>query len=232
MLFRSEIYLKTGKPASQVYDEQRYKHDLPSETGTPETAPAAGSGPGLRFPTLVLWVHAPKDVLYPRLDARIVKMLDRGLLSEVETLCNFRETHESQTGEPIDQTRGIWVSIGYKEFIDYQSALSSGSETEAGLGKLKMAAVEKTQAATRQYANRQIRWIRIKLLNALINAGQKHQTFLLDGSDLSKWDEAVLQPAADITQRFLSGSVLPLPSEVSVLASELLAPKRDRKSVV
>jgi tRNA dimethylallyltransferase len=221
-----EIYLKTGKPASQIYEEQRLNREKTPDSVRSETV-TVGSGPSLRFPTLVLWVHAPKDVLNPRLDARIIKMLDQGLLSEVETLANFRSSYEAETGKVVDQSRGIWVSIGYKEFLDYQVALSSRPKAIAELERLRFAAVERTQAATRQYAKRQIRWISIKLLNALIEAGQRDNVFLLDGSDLSKWEENVLNKSRDITEAFLSGGSLPMPTELSALAKEMLVPKRN-----
>ncbi|KAF2746276.1 tRNA isopentenyltransferase [Sporormia fimetaria CBS 119925] len=218
-----EIYLKTGKPASQIYEEQRANRESSPNADSPDSATA----PGLRFPTLLFWVHASKDILNPRLDARILKMLDRGLLDEVQSLSEFQRTYEAEPGIALDQTRGIWVSIGYKEFIPYQTALSSGQASASELEKLKKAAIEKTQAATRQYAKRQLRWIQIKLLNALFGAGQKHSLFLLDGSDLSQWEEMVLRPAEDITGSFLSGNPLPEPTSLSALANEMLVPKRD-----
>jgi tRNA dimethylallyltransferase len=220
-----QIYLKTGKPASQIYAEQRERRE--SAMKKANSGAATDPNTGLRFPTLLLWVHAPKDVLNPRLDARIEKMLDSGLLSEVQELAEFRESREAHTGQPVDQSRGIWVSIGYKEFLAYQAALSTAPDATQNLEKLKQASVEKTQAATRQYAKRQVRWISIKLLNALFGAGQKAKTFVLDGSDLSEWEESVIQPSRDITQRFLSGEPLPAPSETSALANEMLVPKRD-----
>ncbi|ORY01828.1 IPP transferase-domain-containing protein [Clohesyomyces aquaticus] len=222
-----EIYLKTGKQASQIYDEQRIKQDVAPENGTPGSNQPVQHGFRPRFPTLVLWVHAPKDVLYPRLDNRVMKMLDQGLLSEVESLNTFRMTSDASTGSPVDQSRGIWVSIGYKEFKYYHSALIEGTISKVELEKLRTAAIESTQAATRQYANRQIRWIRIKFLNALYGAGQRGNTFLLDGSDLSKWEERVLWPATEVTNHFLSDHFLPDPRTLSTVASEMLAPKRD-----
>jgi tRNA dimethylallyltransferase len=217
-----EIYLKTGKPASQVYDEQRLRREIASSATEDGESPV-----GLRFPTLLLWVHTSKDVLVPRLDGRIDKMIQKGLLSEVQTLSDFAASHEKCTGSKVDLGRGIWVSIGYKEFSDYQAALSNPSISESDLTKLRLEAVEKTQAATRQYAKRQIRWIQIKLLNALIAAGRGTNMFLVDGSDLSRWDEAVIRPSVDATQQFLAGEALPSPIEVSPIAREMLAPKRD-----
>jgi tRNA dimethylallyltransferase len=219
-----EIYLRTGKPASQVYDEQRVKREIEQNATDGD---AVDSSTGLRFPTLLFWVHADKDVLYPRLDGRVDKMLAKGLLSEVEELTQFRFDHEKRTGAAVDQSRGIWVSIGYKEFLDYQSALSDNTLPPAELEKQKTAAIEKTQAATRQYANRQARWIRIKLLNALFGAGHKNTMFLLDGSDLSKWEDHVTGPATSITNNFLSGQKLEDPSTLSPAAAENLTPKRN-----
>lgn len=214
-----EIFLKTGKPASQVYSEQQSRKGLAAEE--------SGGDYGLRSPTLLFWVHAAKDVLTTRLDSRIIKMLEKGLLSEVETLHSFRTGYEARTGQAIDQTRGIWVSIGYKEFMAYQTAVCEGSHSDAALEKLKLAAIEKTQAATRQYAKRQIRWIQIKLLNALLAAGQGDKTFLLDLPDVSKWDIAAVQPSVAITEKFLLGQSLPDPATLAEAARGMLNPKRD-----
>ncbi|KAF2867726.1 tRNA isopentenyltransferas-like protein [Massariosphaeria phaeospora] len=222
-----EIYLRTGKPASQVYDQQRLKQEVKHDGVNEDFTSQDGDSLGLRFPTLLLWVHASRDILHPRLDARIAKMLSKGLLSEVETLTNFRASHEASTGSEIDQSRGIWVSIGYKEFLSYQAELSDSTSLESELECSRIAAVEKTQAATRQYANRQVRWIRIKLLNALISAGQKNNMFLLDGSHLTNWEHQVLQPAHAITESFLTGHPLPDPTEQSEAAREMLTPKRN-----
>jgi tRNA dimethylallyltransferase len=217
-----EIFLKTGKPASQVYDEQRLKREL-----LPTANDGENNSTSLRFPTLVFWVHAAKEVLQERLDSRVDKMIEKGLLTEVEMLASFSASYKARTEKPVDETRGIWVSIGYKEFLDYQAALTDTSIPEKELEKKRIAAVERTQAATRQYAKRQIRWIQIKFLNALINAGQQSHIRLVDGSDLSKWDEAVMTPATDVAKDFLNGTELSDPFELSAAAREMLTPKRD-----
>lgn len=219
-----EIYLRTGKPASQVYNEQRKLRESPSGAVNDEEVSDNSS---LRFPTLVMWVHANKTELHPRLDSRVDKMLKRGLLSEVQQLSDFQQRFECQPDSSIDTSRGIWVSIGYKEFLEYQQALTDATKPELELTRLKQTAIEKTQAATRQYANRQIKWIRIKLLNALMRANAKDNTFLLDGSDLSAWEDNVVQPALTITNQFLAGQTLPLPSSLSAAATEMLTPSRN-----
>jgi len=219
-----EIFLRTGKPASQLYNEQRLQREISPSTGE---GAAAGHQSSLRFRTLVFWVHANKEVLHERLNGRVDKMITRGLLSEVQELSCFAKHHESETGTALDQTRGIWVSIGYKEFLEYQDAQSSNSSLEPKLEKLKMAAIDKTQAATRQYANRQVKWIRIKLLNALLNAGEMNNTFLVDGSDISSWEANVVEPATAVTGQFLANQTLPEPSSLSAAAVEMLKPKRE-----
>lgn len=218
-----EIFLKTGKPASQIYDEQRLRREHSPDISSEGIS---RSSTGMRFPTLIFWVYASKDVLYSRLDGRVDKMLTKGLLQEVETLTRFRQNYEAEPGMTVDQSRGIWVSIGYKEFLNYQLGLADKNLSTTNLEKLKIEGVEKTQAATRQYANRQIKWIRIKLLNAFLGAGQQDNVFLLDGTDLSRWEENVVLPALQVTKQFLSGHTLPAPSSLSATASEMLTPKR------
>ncbi|OCL05141.1 tRNA isopentenyltransferase [Glonium stellatum] len=220
------IWLKTGNRASQVYEEQRMKQRAALNQYGGMSSEDDVLGPKMRFPSLIFWVHASREALHARLDSRIIKMLQNGLLSEVSSLSAFRVSHEVSTGIPVDQTRGIWVSIGYKEFISYQTALVKGIAPEAELEKLKLAAIEHTQAATRQYANRQVRWIRIKLLNALASAGETPNLFLLDGTDLTRWDDRVLMPAVQVTQQFLGGYTLPAPTGLSEAAKEMLMPKR------
>ncbi|KAH7380540.1 IPP transferase-domain-containing protein [Phaeosphaeria sp. MPI-PUGE-AT-0046c] len=217
------IFLKTGKPASQVYAEQRLKKGQ-SPIDSPENIDEDSTG--MRFQTLVFWVHARKDNLYSRLDGRVEKMLAKGLLQEVDSLANFKKGREAE-GQAVDESRGIWVSIGYKEFAKYQQALAQESKSEKELTLLKTEGIEKTQAATRQYANRQLKWIQIKLLNAFIEASQQDNVFLFDGTDISAWSSNVVQPALQVAEQFLSGQNLPAPSSLSAAAAEMLVPKRN-----
>ncbi|KAK0638188.1 tRNA dimethylallyltransferase [Lasiodiplodia hormozganensis] len=216
-----EIWLKTGKPASQLYEEQQSLRKQPAD-GTEEGA-ATGTQ---RFPALLFWVHAANEPLRARLDARVEKMLANGLLSEVDELDRFLQQRESE-GHPVDRTRGIWVSIGYKEFEAYQRALTASSADDKELAKLRTQAIEQVQAGTRQYAKRQLRWIRIKLMNALANANAMKSLYLLDGSDLSRWQETVEAPALDVAAKFLDGEPLPEPQSISEAAAEMLTPKRE-----
>ncbi|KAI7263515.1 tRNA isopentenyltransferase-like protein [Hortaea werneckii] len=220
-----EIYLKTGKKASDTYAEQRMrKHRHRNEKHAAEGEPSSSN---LRFSTLLFWVHAEPEALRSRLDSRVDKMLDAGLLEEVHTLDAHAEV-EASAGRPVDETRGIWVSIGYKEFKPYTKALTSGNVSEKELARLQTEAVDRTKAATRQYAKRQIRWIRIKLVNALDEAKANDRLFVLDASDATQYDETVVKPALAITEHFLAGTPLPPPETVAPPAlTDLLTSKRD-----
>ncbi|KAE9961942.1 hypothetical protein BLS_001089 [Venturia inaequalis] len=218
-----EICLKTGKPASQIYSEQRISKGSNTEAVSDDLPEDSSS---LMEPTLVLWVHAAADKLKDRLDARVLDMIEAGLLEEVNTLENFLLEHEAK-GETVDRTRGIWVSIGYKEFEQYQNGLRSSTISDADLERLKQLGIERTQAATRQYSKRQVRWIRIKLLNALQNAGASNTTFLLDGSNIKEWHKTVAEPGVELVRNFLAEESLPDPLTLSEAAREMLAPKSE-----
>jgi tRNA dimethylallyltransferase len=217
-----EIWLQTGKRASETYIERLTKQsNLVASINDSLTNEELNDGSSLRFPTLLFWVFVSRDALRARLDCRVLQMVRDGLLNEVATMDDFKAS-QMTAGYPVDQTRGIWVSIGYKEFEVYQTILKSGAESETELSKLKDLAIEQTQAATRQYAKRQIRWIRIKLLNALSRSRSSGATFLLDGSNVNQWDENVTQPATKLVEKYLEEKQLPNPLTLSTAALEML----------
>ncbi|CZT23635.1 related to tRNA isopentenyltransferase [Ramularia collo-cygni] len=215
-----EIYLQTGRKASEIYNEQRQRRN--SEPDEPQS----GEVESMRFPTLMFWINSEPEALRARLDGRVDKMLDSGLLQEVASLDNFADS-ETANGHAPDQTRGIWVSIGHKEFKEYSAALKAGISDEQRLEALKLDAVERTKIATRQYAKRQLKWIRIKLVNALVEAKLDRQLYLLDGTDVAAYNETVVHPALELMSQFVQAEDMPLPESLSPLAADLLVPKRD-----
>ncbi|KAH0559790.1 hypothetical protein GP486_003693 [Trichoglossum hirsutum] len=242
-----EIYLTTGARASDIYEEQSHRRNIGSnnieDKDNDQYPPNSGGdivleGRGAsdigvleapsrnRFQSLVFWIHAEHKILKPRLDNRVEQMVNDGLLSEVESLQGYLES-QADHGKVVDQTRGIWVSIGYKEFSSYLAALASGNASEKELKSLEQEAIEQTKAATRQYAKRQVRWIRIKLINAASVAGIIGNVFPLDGNDLTQWTDNVELPALNVAKDFLAGEPLPDPAEMSPTAQEMLVPKRD-----
>lgn len=211
------IYLQTGVPASKIYAEQQN-----AKTGAREQyAPEDISASLLRCPTLIFWVHTEPEVLRSRLDDRVDAMLEHDLLEEVNELQQHAANEHAQ-GRPIDETRGIWVSIGFKEFKPYHEALANSLEKPA-VSRVLSEGIERTKIANRQYAKRQVRWIRLKLLDALAQAGSRDELYLLDSGDVSKFDELVVRPATELTNKFLKGEERPVPSSVSAAAAEHLS---------
>lgn len=229
-----EIWLKTGRKASDIYEEQKQRRvTISAELGERNGADneqgentandmLPTSSTLLRFPTIILWTHASSDVLMPRLNERVENMISNGLLSEVELMQASLFKQEAQ-GCTVDQTRGIWVAIGYKEFTGYLSASSAGDGNPKELEVIKQEAIERTKSATRHYAKSQIRWIRLRLLRTLRENKLADRMYILDSSDLSQWSTAVENMACDLVASFLEGHKLPQPSHLSGAAREMLA---------
>lgn len=226
-----EIYLQTNRKASDIYAEQRERKAMAvtgsSPTDNNETDVFDSPSSLLRMDTLIFWVHASTTTLPNRLDTRVDKMLASGLLSEVSTL----SAYAAHSPHAIDPTTGIWVAIGYKEFLAYHTGLQSGDTPAIGLESLRLEAIEKTKTATRRYAKSQVRWIRIKLLNAIVSAGASDRFFLLDGSHLETWDTDVSDKSLEIVGKYIEDQRLPDPAGMSELAAEMLVPKRSDMSV-
>ncbi|TGO68217.1 hypothetical protein BOTNAR_0028g00300 [Botryotinia narcissicola] len=217
-----QIFLTSGKKASDIYKEQKETKAMAqaSSDGTSDHPDAFSIGSPLLF-----WVHAKSDTLKSRLDKRVDKMIDVGLLDEVKSMETIRQEF-IRGGIDLDLSRGIWASIGWKEFELYLRALEWEDRDPKKLDALHDDSLEKMKAATRQYAKRQIRWISLKLIPSLVQTNALDRLYLLDGTDVSSWLENVSGPAVDITQEFLLGSKLPSPSEMSALAGEFLNPEK------
>lgn len=207
-----EIYLHTGKPASQFYAEQEARR-APGARGNKGTKP---------WEKLLFWVFSDKEILNERLNLRVDKMREAGLLDEVNELYAFRKAMESN-GERLDLTKGIFQSIGYKQFEPYLQAIDAG-QSEAELRKLLAAGAEDMKAATRRYANYQTKWIRLKQMRRLQDEGPDaiDSLYLVDSTDANKFDENVVQPATALTEKFLAGQSRPAPMEVSQKANSVL----------
>jgi len=218
-----EIWLQSGRKASEVYEEQKRqkteKARAEEEGKWSESGNEAivGSREELRYPSLFLWVGCEDSTLKRRLDDRVGAMVDDGLLDEALSMAEFERSMVSQ-GVPIDKTKGIWVSIGYKELEPWLHASRDGGANPKELSLLRDQGIEAIKAATRQYAKRQTRWIRIRLANVLKAAGVMNNMFLLDGSDLDSWRDFVEVPSLEIASAFLKGLPLPDPPSVSDLA--------------
>ena len=79
-------------------------------------------------------LELPRAELYARIDARVDRMMEQGLLREVESLLPYRHCNAMQ-------------SVGYREFFDYFDGRISLEQ-----------AVELVKQHSRNYAKRQITW--------------------------------------------------------------------------
>lgn len=219
-----EIYLQTGRRASEIYDEQRRLKQIAQQN----TEDAIGN---LRFPTVIFWVHSAADVLKKRLDNRVDAMEERGMITEAESLFNYLQEKKEQ-GIDVDRTRGVWVSIGFKELEPYFEAIREGGHDEQDLKRLKQTCLEAVKSSTRKYAKQQIKWIRGKLWSGLVAAGSEDRLFVVDTTDPSNWEHDALGPAEKVTTAFLNDKPLMNPLEVSAFAKETLQPLWDTKSAV
>jgi tRNA dimethylallyltransferase len=206
-----EICLQTGKPASAFYAEQQKRKEEAIQAGTQSP-----------WDNLLFWVFSERETLVKRLDARVDKMVESGLLDEVEDLRSV-EDRLRESGTSLDLSKGIWQSIGYKQFEPYQKALAAGKDAD-DLERLKTAALEDMKAATRRYANYQTKYIRGKQIPLLHEQGETalNSLYVLDSTEVAQFRENVIEPAVKLLDQFLKGEPRPLPAEMSKVARDVL----------
>ncbi|KAL6231444.1 hypothetical protein BDW75DRAFT_233589 [Aspergillus navahoensis] len=210
-----EIYFQTGKPASQVYAEQR--QSKPATTNDDN-----GSCKGqLRFDTAIFWVHSEKTTLEERLFKRVDVMIEQGLLSEASRMADYLQEQKAQ-GVTVDQTRGVWVSIGFKELAPYFNALREDVRTEKELEALKQLCIGSVKIATRQYAMSQLKWIRNKLWAGLSEAGMTDRLYLLDSTNVDNWTKNITEPSERLVEALIEEKPLPDPKSLSEFAKTTL----------
>ena len=125
-----EVCLMTGRPFSSFKTSPSKKRDFEVEK---------------------IGLTRPRDVLYDRVDRRVLQMIDEGLVEEVRSLIQYRDLAALKT-------------VGYKEifdWFDYEAGLVSAEgfgPTVPGDGPVTSLdrAVELIQRNTRRYAKRQL----------------------------------------------------------------------------
>lgn len=205
------IYLTTGKRPSDLFAEQQAR----------KASSLQGS-----WETLILWVYATKCQLMPRLDARVDKMVNGGLLAETSELFESWQKRAA-AGDAPDQSTGIWQSIGYKQLEPYHKAVRD-TASSAELERLREIGITRTKSATRNYVRGQIRWIAGKMLPGIKAYGALDKLFLLDSSDTANWQTEVVEKADGLVHRFLIGQSLPLPGDLSETARQVLGRELER----
>ncbi|MDG1823571.1 MAG: tRNA (adenosine(37)-N6)-dimethylallyltransferase MiaA [Flavobacteriaceae bacterium] len=116
------VSLAAGQPYSSFLNQQKVKRP---------------------FSVLPLTVDVPRTILYDRINDRVDKMINAGLLQEAEALYPYRELNALQT-------------VGYQEVFDF-------FEQKINLDE----AIAQIKQHTRHYAKRQMTWIRRKESNTI-----------------------------------------------------------------
>lgn len=114
-----EVYKHTGRPISYFQIESRKKP--------------------CQYDFAYICLNAKRETIYKRIDLRVDKMIDMGLISEVENLLSL--------GYGKDLV--AMQALGYKEIICYIEGIMSKTE-----------AIDLLKRNTRRYAKRQLTWFR------------------------------------------------------------------------
>ena len=105
-------------------------------TGRPYSSFKAGTPAGRDFTIEKIGLNRPREVLYDRINRRVLQMMDEGLVEEARALLPYRNCQALNT-------------VGYSELFDYFDGKTSLDE-----------AVTLIQRNTRHYAKRQLSWWR------------------------------------------------------------------------
>ncbi|KAK2830148.1 hypothetical protein Q5P01_018079 [Channa striata] len=184
-----QIHEETGVPHSRWLEEQR------GQDG------GGGLGGPLRYPDpCIFWLQADMEALDKRLDARVDEMLSAGLIEELK---DFHDRYNQQKVQDSSQAyqHGIFQSIGFKEFHDYLTAPESSTQQEKEA--LRNRGIEAVKIATKRYARKQNKWVRNRFLKR--PGDNVPPVYSLDVTDVSRWEETVLNPALQILKRLSKG---------------------------
>lgn len=117
-----EVCLLSGRPFSSFKLKEPKKRDFEIEK---------------------ICLNRPREVLYDRINRRVLQMVDDGLVDEVRTLIPYRDLSALQT-------------VGYKEIFDWID-FTEGKD-DPSLPRSLDEAIARIQNNTRHYAKRQITW--------------------------------------------------------------------------
>jgi len=115
------------------------------------------------YPVIYLGLTLPREPLYERINARVNRMVEQGLLEEVQSLLD----------KGYGQALSALQAIGYKELL----GVLSGEKTLE-------TAVEQIQQATRRYAKRQLSWFKRNKRIHWLDARQSYDELLEEALSL------------------------------------------------
>ncbi len=212
-----EIWLQTGRTASQIWEEQSQRR-----LNLRASEPSAADKPSPAYSSLIFWLMGTGDIIKKRLDDRVDSMLASGLIAEAQGIAKY-ERELTASGLIIDKTRGIWASIGYKEIEPYLYDLDDAVKSQTQLEEIKASCIDAIKGATRRYARRQDRWISTHFSHALTESDAMDTLYPLDCTNLDEWEANVQQPVVNIIESLLAGNTPPAPESLSDLARETIS---------
>ena len=112
-----EVCISSGKPYSSFLNKRKNDYDFNIESFA---------------------IRTNRDVLYKRINARVDKMIEAGLIDEVKKLLKYKNLNPLNT-------------VGYKEIFEFIEKKVSLEQS-----------IEKIKQNTRRYAKRQITWLKNK----------------------------------------------------------------------
>lgn len=202
-----EIYYLTKIPTSELYSSQKNKEKT-------ETS--------LRFKTIFFWLYSDQQILDKRLDERVDDMMKTGAIMELQDLYDYYK----KLNPTPDCERGIWQVIGFKEFLPWLTEESNQKllhDLKSEVGKATSqnsydaimrdndfkTCLEDMKLRTRRYSRRQVKWIKNLLIPELNNEAKLGfplfgKTYLLDASDLAKWNSQVKDIGVQICEQFVT----------------------------
>ncbi|XP_059050748.1 tRNA dimethylallyltransferase [Achroia grisella] len=182
-----EVWLKSGRLHSEILAEQKLSEGQLRRPGA----------------TVIFWLKCEQTVHDERLNSRVDQMLEEGLIQE---LLEFHAKHNMQRikdGKPPDYTKGIFQTLGFKEFHDY--LMLDVEQRDAAEGKkLLQQSIENMKQSTRRYARRQNKMIRGRFLEHPFR--EVPPIYELDTTDVANWDENVKNKAVHVIDSYIKGS--------------------------
>lgn len=185
-----EVFKQHGVKHSELLKAQR-------------TAGGCGLGGPLRHPnSIVLWLRCDKKVLDERLEDRVDRMVANGLVQE---LLHFHRRYNQQrikSNASADYTKGIFQSIGLKEFHAYLVSDEQEKRKKQGEELLKKG-IEDLKLVTKRYARKQEKWVTNRIIRR--SDRQVPPVYVLDSTNVDQWNSCVLEPAIAIIEAALRG---------------------------
>ena len=229
-----EIFHRTGRTHSDLIREQH------AEGG------GVAAAAKLRYDrSSIVWLRADRDILRERLDRRVDRMMADGLADEISALQrdmlarrrSRSDNDQQQTGPPpppFDPSKGVFQSIGFKEFDEFLALLRQRqvlTATDGGLSEGEgiteeaektalQAGVERLKVSTKRYARKQLGWIRNRLVNREV------PVHMFDTTVVDDWDTAVLLPALASARHSLGLSSADSDGDAAVSAAAQDAARR------